>query len=329
MLSGPRAFSPVATDECDSNGIQSRVMLPLTTPRNNGPQPRTQDGAPGPRRRRGTFALGCCLLFWLGSCGSDPEANRAVEKSSGTASEWVLWAWQRPEDFRFLARWEAPGTVSVAVLMATLRWSAKGREVVPRRHPLVIPAGLPLTAVVRLESSRLRSKPLREEDFQWLVDQILGVLDDRRMATLQLDFDARVSERGAYRELLRRLRRRLPAGIGLEITALAHWCLGDPWIEDLPVDAAIPMLFRMGPEDRGIRRRLGESPSAMAAVCGGRLSGGRLSGGTYGFSTDEPTVAAAAGSRIFLFHPEPWTRQALVDAMGSVTFRRLERGLDR
>ncbi len=40
------------------------------------------------------------------------------------------------------------------------------------------------------------------------------------------------------------------------MTALASWCAGDDWLRDLPVDEAVPMLFRMGVEKNLFQRRL-------------------------------------------------------------------------
>ena len=40
------------------------------------------------------------------------------------------------------------------------------------------------------------------------------------------------------------------------MTALASWCAGDTWIEALPVDEAVPMLFEMGPDRFAIAGRV-------------------------------------------------------------------------
>ena len=64
---------------------------------------------------------------------------------------------------------------------------------------------------------------------------------------IQIDFDAADSERDVYRRLLARVRAVLPRTVPLSMTALASWCVGDTWLDGLPVDEAVPMLFRMGP----------------------------------------------------------------------------------
>src|SRR5439155_3985440 len=59
--------------------------------------------------------------------------------------------------------------------------------------------------------------------------------------TLEIDFDARASEREFYRAILLDLRRVLPASMPLSITALASLCECDGWISGIPVTEAVPM----------------------------------------------------------------------------------------
>ena len=82
--------------------------------------------------------------------------------------------------------------------------------------------------------------------------------DGAAVAALQVDFDARQSQREWYAGVLRRVRAQMPAHMPLSITALASWCSYDgEWMRALPVDEAVPMLFRMEPD----RRRAGMSSS--------------------------------------------------------------------
>ena len=101
---------------------------------------------------------------------------------------------------------------------------------------------------------------------------------------LQIDFDARQSERLWYAALLRELRQAIPASLPLTITALESWCEEDGWIRNLPVADATPMLFRMGPEDR-------RSPTDFPAkVCRASI----------GVSTDELFVGLGSSEIIDL-----------------------------
>ncbi len=56
--------------------------------------------------------------------------------------------------------------------------------------------------------------------------------------------------------MLQDLRQKLPQQIPLSMTALASFCVGDRWLDDLPVDEAVPMIFRMGPDDQRIKNML-------------------------------------------------------------------------
>jgi hypothetical protein len=120
---------------------------------------------------------------------------------------------------------------------------------------------------------------------------------------LQVDFDAVASERAFYRTMLWDLRRRLPAQMPLSITALASWCESDGWISGLPVDEAVPMLFRMGPDRY--------SPGADFS--------GELCRSSVGISTDELPARIPAGRRVYVFHPRSWSEddeQALLRKVG-------------
>jgi hypothetical protein len=111
---------------------------------------------------------------------------------------------------------------------------------------------------------------------------------------LQIDFDARQSEREWYAVLLRELHGTIPPKMPLTITALEHWCEDSSWVSSLPVAEATPMLFRMGPEDR-------RTPGSFATgVCSTSV----------GVSTDELPVRIPRAHRIYFFHPGPWTQQA-------------------
>ena len=125
--------------------------------------------------------------------------------------------------------------------------------------------------------------------------------DDATVAALQVDFDARQSQREWYAGVLRRVRAQMPPQMPLSITALASWCSYDGyWLRTLPVDEAVPMLFAWS--------RTGGAPGLPAAGareitrCASRSAWGRwgyprMSPGrltcTSGESTSSPTAAGA------------------------------------
>ena len=129
--------------------------------------------------------------------------------------------------------------------------------------------------------------------------------DRPRVMALQIDFDATSRERPFYGALLAQLRRLMPADWPLSITALASWCLGDPWIRDVPVDEAIPMLFRMGADGGAVRSRLDAGQDFSLAVCRASL----------GVSLDEPAGRLPSDRRRYVFNPTTWNERAVAQAL--------------
>jgi hypothetical protein len=126
----------------------------------------------------------------------------------------VLWAWERPEDLRFID----PKTTGVAYLAATVDLQRDGT---PRFHfrqqPLRVPEDASLIAVVRIESP----PGYVLADPAGIATSIARISERQNLKGLQIDFDARVLERGFYLALLADLRRQTRVPVG--ITALASW----------------------------------------------------------------------------------------------------------
>lgn len=205
----------------------------------------------------------------------------------------ILWAWERPEDLEFLD----PQQFAVAFLAQTL--VMKGDEVVfkPRHQPLKVRSEMRLIAVTRIESETAALSATQREK---LVDLILKTRELKNVSALQIDFDATSSQREFYRSLLHALRQRLPDNIPLSMTALASFCIGDRWLDDLPVDEAIPMLYRMGKDDQSIKLFLESGKDFKAPIC--RRS--------YGVAVDEPlAVTFDRSRRQYIFNVRAWTEQ--------------------
>lgn len=201
----------------------------------------------------------------------------------------VLWAWERPEDLRFLEGRPA----GVAYLATTVRLSGGAFQTVRRHQPLLVALSTPLMAVVRVESVRGMRPSLSRSQREAVVEAALAASRLPRVKAVQIDGDAAASERAFFRAALADLRERLDPRLGLSFTALASWCAGDRWLSGLDVDETVPMLFQMGPDAAAIRARAAENrlaPECRAAV---------------GFATNEPFAPASV--RIYLFSPEPWT----------------------
>ncbi|MEN3331379.1 MAG: hypothetical protein V7641_744 [Blastocatellia bacterium] len=207
----------------------------------------------------------------------------------------ILWAWERPEDLRFIN----PQEIGVAFLAATITLSGDHTIIRPRLQPLALAPDTRRIAVARIETDNRLRPPFSDEQRRRIVVELSRLAQGENVAAIQIDFDALTSERAFYRALLGDLRNRLPATTRLSITALASWCLGDNWISDLPIDEAVPMLFRMGADNENILMRLkaGDDFSALIA----RHS--------VGISTDEPLGARFTSRRIYIFNPRPWTAE--------------------
>jgi hypothetical protein len=203
------------------------------------------------------------------------------------------------------------GEAEVAGLMATVQMRNGRADMWRRRLPLFVTPGLPLKAVVRLESdgSELPS-----------VDRVSNLIENLTMGdldTLQIDFDAKLSQLDWYRSLLRRFELLYQQGGGaapqyrsraighVSLTALASWCVERPWFADAPsnVEEVVPMLFRMGPHRVDLLRRIARAED-FAEGCRGAV----------GVSLDEPLPWYPPANRIYVFSPTAWTKEAFDQA---------------
>jgi hypothetical protein len=227
------------------------------------------------------------LLIAAGAVIAPAIASRPA--APGLDPPVVLWAWERPVDLR-----ELPGGVGVAFLAQTITVSAMSHVTAPRRQPLRVDPSTDLVAVTRIEAPA--GVPDRRDAIAAIAADIAKTRRLPRVSAVQIDFDARASERAMYRRLLHDVRAALGSRVPLSMTALASWCLDDHWLDDLPVDEVVPMLFRMGPSEDAHRREF--ATGTVAAGC--RRS--------VGVSLDEPApLRVVRGRRVYVFNPTPWT----------------------
>jgi len=266
---------------------------------------------------------------------SIPVGHIAPDPQMAALPNLFFWAWERPEDLRFLESKNAgvaflAKTIYVPVPNEEPRGGAGGSLFVrPRLQPLRVAPGTPLIAVVRIEtragrqpvssiaadhpsSSPFTFTPLQQEH---LIDEIIDLQRLPNIRAIQIDFDATLSERASYASLLKDLRHNLPTSLPLSITALASWCIGDPWLEQLPpgtIDEAVPMLFRMGPDSGSVAKFLRSGDDFRVSACQSSL----------GVSTDEllsdgllkrtlPNMPSDwHAKRVYVFAPRAWTAPA-------------------
>jgi hypothetical protein len=237
------------------------------------------------------LAASAVLFAWMHS-DSVPVVRAALSARMKMLPRQTLWAWERPEDLRAID----PATTAIAFLDQTIV-IRQGKDVdpmsVPRRQPLAYPSNAKLIAVVRIIAEP--GAALDHAQRSQTVALLLASAARPGIAAFQVDFDATRSQRAFYRDLLEDLRREMPAGLPLSITALASWCTNDDWLGNLPIDEAVPMLFRMEPDRRhappGLVERQIREPLCMGSV---------------GISTREPWPPDLAGKRVYIFPDRGW-----------------------
>lgn len=217
----------------------------------------------------------------------------------------LFWAWERPEDLRFIDSRK----VGVAFLATTI--TLRGDEVAirPRFQPLQVPPGTALMAVARIETDTVERRAFSATQRMVVVSAVEELAHLPGVGGVQVDFDAVLSERDFYRDVLTDLRHELPDSAALSITALASWCMGDNWLDALPVDEAVPMLFQMGVDHHSVLERLQKKGEFRVPLCRESI----------GISTDEPLPWRPATRRTYIFRSQAWSHEAAGKA-----FSRLE-----
>ena len=234
------------------------------------------------------------MLFVVAGGPARPVAQKGLT-SFQAFPRVTIWAWENPEDLRTLD----PQQYAVAYLDQTIFISDRVLSR-PRYQRLLLPLGSRVMAVVRIESSA-RGADVSSPDLPKAVARLIeGSVRKPGVSALQIDFDAGRTQRVFYANLVSEVRRNLPAGTLLSITALASWCAADDWIGGLPVDEAVPMFFRMGRDARP-SNEAGWVYPIREALCKGSL----------GVSTDEPWPVVHPDQRLYVFHPRSWNPIAL------------------
>jgi Protein of unknown function (DUF3142) len=208
----------------------------------------------------------------------------------------VLWAWERPENFEHVDS----SKVGVAFLAQTIYLRGNETIIRPRFQPLGLPQDSKVIAVTRIESE---SPTLDSAQLRDTVNAIAKLSRRNEVRVLQIDFDATQSQRSFYRSLITQVRGHLPDYTALTITALASWCRGDNWLDELPIDEAVPMLFRMGADRQQILSQLSSGSTFTSRKCQTSI----------GISVDEPLDLIRGAKRTYVFNPKPWSKELVDD----------------
>jgi hypothetical protein len=208
----------------------------------------------------------------------------------------IFWAWERPERLDHLDSSKA----TVAFLAQTIQLRGERSLVRPRLQPLSVTPTAPLIAVTRIESDPHERPALNSAQLTETIDALERVSRLPRVVAVQIDFDATLSERAFYRSLIFALREKLPESTALSITALASWCKGDNWLDELPIDEAVPMLFRMGQERNQFLAALNSGEPFRSVKCQESV----------GISTDEPISGLPFPRRVYVFNNQSWSPES-------------------
>jgi len=244
------------------------------------------------------------LMHGIRHGAQDDNARRRAATPSEVAASLahgVAWIWPDSNGPQGARNTAAPYR-DAAVLVESLVLRGRGIEHRGRTQPLTLPAGVRLIPVVHVEAAADVSAELTQAQH----DAVIAAV--RRQAgtavagagVLQLDFEAPARARDAYRELVAAVRKALPAEVRLSVTALAHWCAQGDWLDRLPVDEVVPMLYRLGPHAVDWRRRFAQDDSGLARRCRGPA---------LGFATNDPPppTLLARAARPYWFDEDAWS----------------------
>jgi len=248
------------------------------------------------------------LILLLGCKVSEQAPNIAIKHLPAI----MLWAWEMPEDLRFLDTTKA----GVAFLAEEILIRGQAIHFRRRAQPLLLAPGTKTIPVIRIETNGDpvvlpngevdQGAPLDSASYIEAAENISNLARSLQADCIQIDYDARLSERGWYHQLLDQLRKALPPRTKISITALASWCIEGKWLDCLPVDEAVPMLFQMGIAEHEVTQFLQSGRSLRSAKAAGLA----------GISVDEAPRAIPRHERLYMFNPRPWTKQAFEEVIG-------------
>ena len=195
------------------------------------------------------------------------------------------WYWDRPAE---QLPTPAPG-VGAAILVTHVIFSGQGYTLQPRRSALRLPQGTVTMPVIHVEVDPALPFAANAAQSNALREAVLEAVLRGSSAWVQLDFEARQSQREFWRTSVHGIKAALPSSVKLSVTALASWCYQDRWIGDAPVDEIVPMYFRLNRarHDYLVRSAAGVSEPRCASA--------------HGVADDEPNWTAALPGRRYLF----------------------------
>lgn len=206
----------------------------------------------------------------------------------------AAWLWDEAR----LPAWSAH---EAAVLQRHILLTGDDILLRPRKRWPALPVSTLVTPVLHVEVSTVNPPVNIERSRAIIVSALLDAAARSTSGWVQLDMEAKPSQRVFYRSLVRDIRAALPARLKLSVTALAWWCRSPAWLDDLAADEVVPMFFRMGRDSAALRVILEQSPGTLHASCRARSAG---------FSPQEPFTRAVSEryAKNYWFDRYAWKR---------------------
>lgn len=204
-----------------------------------------------------------------------------------------LYAWDRPENFSFLEN-KIFNKPTIVFLAGSIVLHPGSVEYTNRKNTLITPKNIVKLPVIRIDDSGDNEFSKKTEEIRKFIVEIC-----KSYPECQLDFDAKESQYGSYRDLISKVKANLP-DTKISLTALASWCAIGSWLDNMPAAYAVPMLYRLGEEESAIKKGIDGSWFMANKLCKDNIA----------FSTDELNFnfrQYIKGRNVFLFNPEPWT----------------------
>ncbi len=214
------------------------------------------------------------------------------------SAQQIAWLWDEAE----LPAWS---TQEAAVLHRHVLLSGAAIRTRPRMRQPALPAGTRVTPVLHVEVSIVRPPEDIEGSRALIVGAALDAAADSTSGWVQLDMEAKPSQRQFYHSLVRQIRAALPPRMRLSVTALTWWCRSPAWLDNLDADEVVPMFFRMGRDSAELRELIEHQPERLHQRC---------RGGTAGFSPQEPFSAEveARYTKRYWFDRRAWRRSTFI-----------------
>lgn len=224
-----------------------------------------------------------------------PLLLSACLASSAQAGERIAWLWDRAA----LPVWSQQHAAVLVqhVLLAGDQVRTRSRMDTPPLAP-----GTRVTPVVHVQVSIVDPPRPGAEAHSAILAAMRRAAGLSTSGWVQLDMEARPSQRAFYRALVHDIRAELPPALRLSVTALAWWCSSRDWLDGLAADEVVPMLFRLGRDGGRLRTLWADAPQRLHPRCRGPA---------LGIATPEPLPAAvlARYSRLYVFDRHQWRRE--------------------